>query len=404
MPYSLIRETFYRAVTFLFALLMAFASFAATAAETPKAQPKEGRPFTPPLSERVPEALSSLPSFGTITWETTHMPQVGEGPYAGISGTGMVEIGGRIYIAGGFIPGADGSGDEKSQKTSRWTFCYDPATKSWTQLADMPFRREYTRAVAANGKMYLMGGGCQYHGEEPRYRPHADCAVFDPNDGPKGAWTTVASLNVPRTHMAVGLAGGKLVVAGGNEYEWDEQGYSHRTIRRTVDMYDPSASQSGWGIRSPIPGTGRGWCASLGTDSALYIFGGVTWNADGATEGIRETLRYDVASDNWTALSPPPLAISGWEGALYADRYALNVGGVVRGTPGTDEETIWSDLVIAYDLEQDKWLRVESALPPGAVFNDPGVVVIGDTIYVLGAEGPSGSHYDYFLIGTISRN
>jgi hypothetical protein len=38
------------------------------------------------------------------------------------------------------------------------------------------------------------------------------------------------------------------------------------------------------------------------------------------------------------------------------------------------------------------------------VFNDPGVVVIGDTIYVLGAEGPSGSHWNYFLVGRIEQD
>ena len=36
------------------------------------------------------------------------------------------------------------------------------------------------------------------------------------------------------------------------------------------------------------------------------------------------------------------------------------------------------------------------------MFNDPGVASIGDTIYVLGAEGPDGSHYNYFLMGRIT--
>lgn len=381
------------------ALAVVFALQLSATAE--KAQPKEGRTVTPPLSERIPEAVSSLPRFGAIAWEVTHMPRVGEGPYEGISGMGMVEIGGKIYVAGGFIPGGDDSGDTASHKTSRWTWRYDPAAKDWTPMADMPFRREYTRAIAADGKMYLMGGGCQYHGHEPRYRPHAESAVFDPAAGAKGAWTKLAPLNVARTHMSVGLAGGKLVVAGGNEYEWDEQGYSHNTIRNTVEVLDPARAGEGWQVKAPIPGVGRGWCASVATGQALYLFGGITWNENNDVEATVDTLRYDVGADKWAALAPPPLAISGWEGALHGGRYALNVGGVVRPQPGSGGETIWSDLVLAYDLEEDRWLQVAGALPPGAVFNDPGVVIIGDTIYVLGAEGPHGSHYDYFLIGKI---
>ena len=74
-------------------------------------------------------------------------------------------------------------------------------------------------------------------------------------------------------------------------------------------------------------------------------------------------------------------------------------GGVYR--PDPESPMIWSDLTLAYDTQEDQWLQVEGVLPPGAVFNDPGVVIIGDTIYVLGAEGPDGSHYNYFLIGKI---
>jgi hypothetical protein len=388
-------------------LLAAFTSCAlfpaAAPAETEKAQPKNGRSFTPPLSARVPAEITDLPRFGAIDWTVTQLPWVGEGPYEGISGAGMVAIGGQIYVVGGFIPGGDGSGDEASHRTSRWTWRYDPATGEWRQMADAPFRSEYTRAIASGGKLYLAGGGCQFKGAEPPYAPLGDCAVFDPTAGPKGAWTTLASLHVPRTHMAVGEAAGRLVVAGGNQYDFAEQGYSRATIRGTVDVYNLANPDQGWQTRASIPGSPRGWCASAVANGALYLMGGITWNEQNQTVPTPETLRYDVAADAWERRTPPPVPVSGWEGALYVGRYILNVAGVVRPTPGSNEDLIWSDLVLAYDTKEDRWLQVADALPPGAVFNDPGVVVIGDAIYVLGAEGPDGSHYDYFLIGEISE-
>ncbi len=384
-------------------VLISFTGYGETT--TVKAQPKKGRTVTPPLSENVPAALRSLPVFGTIAWETHQLPWVGEGPDEGISGIGMVEIDGIIYLVGGFIPGGDETDDTVSKRTSRWTWSYNPATKTWTRMADAPVRREYVRAVAAEGKLYLAGGGCQYKGEDPPYRAHGECAVFDPQAGPKGTWTMLDSLPVPRTHMAVGYGGGQVVVLGGNQYAFSEKGYSYNTIRGNNATLDLGTPGSTWQTRTPIPGAPRGWCASMPVGDAIYLFGGITWDEQNNVVPTPETLRYDPSSDTWSTKSPPPLPISGWEGALYADRYAINVGGVVRTSPRhLDElkELIWSDLCIAYDTVEDRWMQVHGALPPGAVFNDPGVVIMDDTIYVIGAEGPHGSHYDYFMVGTIA--
>ena len=123
-----------KTAVFFTALLAANVFCLLAYAQSDKAQPKEGRPFTPPLSERIPDAVSALPHFGSIEWTVTHLPWVAEGPYEGISGAGMVEIGGKIYVAGGFIPGGDDSGDKASYKTSRWTWRYDPATGSASAL------------------------------------------------------------------------------------------------------------------------------------------------------------------------------------------------------------------------------------------------------------------------------
>ncbi len=390
---------------FLVALFVALSATAFAADPTPKAQPKKGRTVTPPLSENLPEALRSLPVFGTITWETHQLPWVGAGPDEGISGIGMVEIDGILYVVGGFIPGGDETDDAVSKRTSRWTWSYDPATSKWTRLSDAPIRREYVRAVAAEGKLYLAGGGSQYKGEEPPYRAHGECAVFDPKAGPKGTWTILDPLSEARTHMAVGYAAGQVVVLGGNQYAFSEKGYSHNTIRGTNETLALNTPGATWQTRTPIPGAPRGWCASMPVGESIYLFGGITWDEKNNVVPTQETLRYEPASDSWTEKSAPPLPISGWEGALYENRYAINVGGVVRTSPRhLDElkELIWSDMSIAYDTETDTWMQVHGALPPGAVFNDPGVVILGNTIYVLGAEGPHGSHYNYFMVGKIN--
>lgn len=360
-----------------------------------KAEPKRGVSVDPPLSAAIPDAIHALPRFGSIDWVVDALPWVEAGPYAGISGAGMVEHGGKIYVFGGFIPGGDGSGDTASHRTSRGAWRFDPAQDAWDQLPDMPVRLEYTRAVAAGDQIAVVGGGCQYKGQEPPYRVHGDCVVLDLSQAPP-AWRTLPGLNVPRSHTAIGYVGGGIVVAGGNEYDFAEGGYSANTIRATTEVLDPKAVQHGWQVRQAIEGGPRGWSASVVAHDRLYVFGGVTWESGGSTKGTQETVSYDPDAKAWTRHTPPPLPISGWEGALYRGRYAILVGGVVRG-----DTVAWSDLALVYDTVEDRWLRVDGALPPGAVFNDPGVAILDDQLFVLGAEGPFGSHYNYFLRGHI---
>jgi len=384
-----------------FPVIAIFCIASATVAEE-AAPPKEGRSPAPPLSANLPEEWNQLPLFGSIEWETRRLPWVEEGPYAGISGAGMVSSGDQIYVAGGFIPAGDGSGDTDSHRTSRWTWRYDTSNDTWHQLPDAPVRREYTRGIIADDALYLIGGGCQYRTQQTRYRVHGETIRLDLSRE-QPAWLMRTQLNVPRTHTSVGKVGNLLIVAGGNEYDYTEGGYGASTIRATTEVFDVSAPDEGWQIKSPLPLSPRGWAASAATQKFLYVFGGLTWEPSGKVVGIRETRRYNPATDQWEPKTQAPLAVSGWEGDLFADRYVLMAGGVERSTGASDSSIIWSDLVWAYDTHDDRWLRVNGLLPPGAVFNDPGVAVVDNHIYVIGAEGPFGNHYNYFLVGHIQQ-
>ncbi len=372
----------------------------AAEAEVEPAPPKQGVTPALPLSADRPAAYAELPTFGAIAWETEKLPWVDEGPYAGISGVAMDVWDDKIVLAGGFIPGGDETADRASRKTSRWSWLYDAAGNTWTQLAHAPDRREYARGLVADDTFYVFGGGKQYQKQDPPYLPHAECFALDLTRQPP-AWREHSPLNVPRTHMAVGRVGNYLVVAGGNEYDYAEKGYSANTIRNTTEVFDLHQPELGWQVRAPIPAVGRGWSAAVATDEYLYVFGGVTWDETQNSVGVRETWRYSPAQDRWEKRTPPPVAISGWAGALFLNRYAVIVGGIMREKDKPGRTSYWSDLAWAYDVRDDRWLQVTGTLPPGAVFNDPAVAILDHTLYVLGGEGPKGSHYNYFLTGEI---
>jgi hypothetical protein len=90
------------------------------------------------------------------------------------------------------------------------------------------------------------------------------------------------------------------------------------------------------------------------------------------------SLRYYPDKDTWSTLAPMPLPVSGGHAAVYADRYA-----VVAATDdiSSDGHTdVWFDLVLLYELKEDRWMRIRNALPTGGV--------LGDTLYVACGEGP----------------
>lgn len=337
------------------------------------------------LSRQLPEELKALPVFGEIIWSVKELPFIGKGPHAGVSGAGMSLVNGKIYLAGGFIPAGDGT-QELGCRTSRWAHCYDPKTDQWTQLPDLPARREYTRSIATQDAVYVLGGGAQ---GKP-FTASADVYRLDVNATPP-AWKTGAPLSVPRTHMATDRVGDFMIVAGGNRYDFAEKGYSPRTIQNVTDVLDLAHPEAGWKQRTPIPGSPRGWSASAVVGDKFYMLGGVTWTPN-ARVRLQECLSYDPAKDEWQKLADFPMPISGWEGATLDDRHIMVVGGAGNG---------WNDLAFVYDTKENRWLRCTSPLPPGAVFNDPGVCVIGDTIYVAGGEGSGGSHFNHFLVGKI---
>ncbi|MEZ6045939.1 MAG: kelch repeat-containing protein [Planctomycetaceae bacterium] len=100
----------------------------------PMALPKEGRVIEPPLSKNLPPDYVSLPLWGEIEWKVEQIPWVAEGPYAGISGAAVVAHQGQIYIAGGFIPGGDGTETRETNRTSHFVYRFDPESGDWTQL------------------------------------------------------------------------------------------------------------------------------------------------------------------------------------------------------------------------------------------------------------------------------
>jgi|GEM_PF-1303101 len=368
---------------------------------------------TPPyvtLSQRDAAYVNALPVLGTVEWTLEPLDFIEAGPTAGISGAAFVRRDGALYLAGGFIPEGDET-DEPSRRTSRWVFRYDMEKRQWQKLPNMPGRKEYTRGIAHSSGTYIVGGLCQKFTAEGYSGASPDVFhLVESRSGPR--WEIHSQLTVPRTHPSAGAIGSRLIVAGGNEYLVDKtkgiMGLDIRTMRDTVEVFDLEAPDLGWQSKQAIPGGPRGWAGSSAVGERFYLFGGIKLarRKDGKTVRMKlnDALSYDPQRDAWIQHESMPFFLSGWEGATLRNRYVILVGGVEAEKISAEKmaQHTWNDIVFAYDTEQDRWLRLEGLTPPGGVYNDPGVVVVGDTIYVVGGEGPRGSHFDHFLTGKIN--
>ena len=124
-----------------------------------------------------------------------------------------------------------------------WLDRYDPATDTWTQLADAPTARDHFHAAVLDGKLYAAGG---------RRSSHATGEVFqlteklvDVYDFATDTWTTLpTSGNLPTERAGTGAIAynGHIVVLGGESgrrlpEDGDE---GPPTAHSEVEAYNPS--------------------------------------------------------------------------------------------------------------------------------------------------------------------
>jgi PKD repeat protein/N-acetylneuraminic acid mutarotase len=156
-------------------------------------------------------------SATTINWSgfKSSMPQ-------NLESSAMAVYNGKIYVFGGFLYDAE----------QNKTFIYDTAADAWTQGANLPTARYYGAAAEVGGKIYVIGGGKLQSDSSVSLTA---CEIYDPA---ANSWTTGTALPAAlRGHSAV-AANGKIYVLGGKKssgynntvYEFDPGAGSWNTF------------------------------------------------------------------------------------------------------------------------------------------------------------------------------
>lgn len=278
----------------------------------------------------VATAASAAPS----AWETrAPMPL----PRTEVS---AAVVGSEIVVLGGFTI---------DRGASRRVDAYSPARDTWRRLPDLPIGVHHAMAVGAGGKPYVLGG---YTVAGATLR-----AAFVLEGG---AWRSLRRMPFPRAAAGAGVAGGRIVVAGGI-------GEGRRLVRNAL-AFDLRTGR--WSVvPGPTPREHLGVTSLAGT---VYAVGGRTAGLD---TNLLHFESFRPGDRRWRRLQPVPDPRGGTGAAALAGR-VISVGG--EEPDGTIEE------VLEYRIAERRWVRLANLPTPR---HGVGVAALGGRVYVIGG-GP----------------
>ena len=254
------------------------------------------------------------------------------------------ELNGKIYVFGGFGPGAV-SNEE-----------YDPKADTWRKRAPIPQGVDHGAAVALGGTIYLIGGF------DGRFGPVNTVWAYDPETD---SWAKKADLPTPRGALGAVAVDGKIYAIGGSGVGGDVG---------TTEQYDPVTDT--WLSRSPMP-TPRDHVAIAVVEGKIYVSGG---RLGSFARNRSENEEYDPRTDTWAKKAPLPTARSGIAAAAVHGRIFVFGGEEVEGTFDTNER---------YSPGADSW-ETMPRLPTAR--HGLGAVALGDRVYAqAGGPTPGGS-------------
>ncbi len=157
-------------------------------------------------------------------WET-----ISTGPE--LQGLAMVSNQGKLYRLGGF-EAKNAQGDEDDLWSTASVACFDPATKTWTNMPPLPEPRSSFDAAVIDRTIYV-AGGWSMQGDAPR-KWHTTAWKLDLSAA-SPQWQPLAAQPFERRAVAVATFDGKLYVIGGISSGDD-------TVN-DVEIYDPASDQ-----------------------------------------------------------------------------------------------------------------------------------------------------------------
>lgn len=181
---------------------------------------------------------------------------------------GAVTYDGKYYLVGGNVGGHGAQADVKP-----WFDVYDPKSKKWAKLANIPNPRDHFSAAVLKDKLYVAGG--RDTGVKDFF--NAVEAKVDVYDFKSEKWSTLDKEYPAPRGGTLAAKHGDMIVYGGGE------GFGDATDE--VFFFDGKTFTEGPPMLTPHHGTGFASCGG-----ALWVAGGVAGQADAAEISSTEVL------------------------------------------------------------------------------------------------------------------
>ncbi|WP_229743168.1 Kelch repeat-containing protein, partial [Hymenobacter qilianensis] len=261
-----------------------------------------------------------------------------------------VSVANKMQVMSGFFTAETG--------TTPKCESYDPATNTWTYLADMPLPVTHAGVATDGNKIYVAGG---FTGLEAG-KPNTDALqIYDVSTN---TWSSGPKLPAVMGGNALVRVGRKLHSFGGMMPDRQTGNAAHYVL-------DLDNLAAGWSNAAPMP-LPRCHFASAVVAGKIYALGGQTGH-DGPVLDVSAANVYDPATNTWSDLKALPYARSHSESATFvADGKITLVGGVSLNNNILNTIT-------TYDPTTDTW--TEQAPLPVNLFG-PSAEVIGEELFV----------------------
>ena len=272
-------------------------------------------------------------------------------------GLGAETVNGKIYAIGG---------QDDLPAAGKRVAEYDLGKDQWTEKKSISTGRFRIATGMVRGKIYVFGGTANNFEALPTVEE------YDPKTD---TWTKKADMPTARLGLSAAVVGGKIYTIGGAESFFFSSG--------AVEVYDPVSDT--WEKKADMPNP-RWGISAVAVASRIYVFGGAVDNTHQKYTDLTE--EYNPKTDTWTKKADMPIKFFDMAASFVNSGKAYIIGGKTfdgRDKDGTKVEGwILHWTVLEYDVEKNRWQRLNDEMPTGR--GTLASSVVDGKIYVIGGH------------------